>query len=71
MKQFEKWQEPKDRCGKCKLPKDICGMVNDSLACKVLREDGWRAALELVLSLNSVRVHADVYKDIEKELKGD
>ncbi len=31
---------------------------------------GFQAALETALSLNSVRVHDDVYEDIKKELEG-
>ena len=38
--------------------------------CSNYFEAGWKAALKWALSLNSVRVHDDVYEDIKKELNG-
>lgn len=74
MKACDMWEGAEDRCGKCKISRSVCYMVDDSLACKLLREDGWRAALEHVLKMKISSAHCktelDVLRDwIKQELE--
>jgi hypothetical protein len=55
MTEFEKWQKKALR--EYLSPNVYLGA-----------ELGWKAVLDWVLSLNSVRLHDDVYEDIKKEL---
>ena len=50
MKAFEKWDGAENRCKKCEVSQSMCNMVNDSMACKAIRKDAWRAALEWALT---------------------
>ena len=50
MKEFEKWDGAENRCRKCEVEQSMCNMVNDSIACKAIRKEAWKAALETVNS---------------------
>ena len=47
------------------------GVPVDMEITNAISKQVWKEALEWTLSLNSVRVHDDVYEDIKKELKDD
>ena len=70
MKEFEKWEGMIERCSKCTIPKDICARIEDSVICKFLREDGWRAALEEVLDWLGYSIeHKEIADKIYEELE--
>ena len=59
MEQFEEWWNTSH---------PIYDAGNDTVGVYNQNKAGWIAALKWALSLNSVRVHADVYEDIKKEV---
>ena len=56
MKEFEKWDGAENRCRKCEVEQSMCNMVNDSIACKAIRKEAWKAALEMI---RDVAINAD------------
>lgn len=80
-KQFKKWLNRDTNGQGCCLPNSICDKVDDCPTCESLQEEGWKAALEWVLSrvdsLNfkmfptASKGYASVVCDIEKELNNE